>query len=132
MPDDIREIRISNIDDINGLHECRSIDKLIEIQVGIARMEQASISQAACFQELNARFEEQNKQFQQLLHTPHACEKTHEIARLSSSVEFLKEEHHKRTGQSKWEDRLWAIVQAVLIAAVVAVVLFLMKGGAIT
>lgn len=125
-------VEIKNLKDLAEItHKCISVDKLTEIQISLARVEESSISQAAAFQELNARFEEQSRQIQQVLYSRHECYQINEIKRLGLEVEFLKEEHHKRVGESKWDDRVWAIVQALFIVIAGAIVLWFLKGGSI-
>jgi len=46
--------------------------------------------------------------------------------------ENLKENDAKRVGSKTWEDRIWNIGQAVVVAIVIAVALWFMKGGAIS
>ena len=133
MPEDSRSVRIENIKEIAELnHRCTSSDLLTEIRISQARTEESMISLAAAFQELNAKVEEQTRQFNQVIQYGHDCRSRDEIQRTAAAVEYLKAEIHKQQGRTKYEDRLWNIGQAVFVAALVAVVLFLMKGGAIT
>jgi len=123
---------IGNLDELNIPHVCTSIDTLTQIQICQARMDQSMIAQAACFGEMNARFEELTRQIQQVLNSRHECYQTAEIRRLASGIDYLKEETHKNQGSGKWADRVFNFGQGVISAAVIAVVLWFMMGGKIS
>lgn len=132
MADDTREVTIGNLGDIaKHLHVCTSQPQLTEILVAIGRMDEALSNQAAASQELSARFEEQSRHITQVLNQRHECYQVAELRRTSAAIDYLKEELHKQQGSSKWEDRLWNIGQALVVAVMVAVVLFIMGGGII-
>jgi len=118
MADETKVI-IENIKDLEDLtHKCTSQELLTKIQVSQGRMEET-------LKNLVDRFEA-------FVDAGHQCQYKEQIQRNSAACEYLKEQIYKMQGQSKWEDRLWNIGQAVLIAGLVAIVLFFMKGGNIT
>lgn len=117
--EEAKTVIIENIDDLSSItHKCTSQELLTEIRICQARTEETLSS-------LVTRFEAYTN-------TGHECKYKDQIDKNTDACEYLKEQIHKMQGQSKWEDRLWNIGQSVLIAALVAVVLFFMKGGNIT
>lgn len=119
MADDAKAVFIENIEELSSItHKCTSQELLTEIRISQARTEET-------LSNLATRFEAYTK-------AGHECKYKEQIDKNTVACEYLKEQIHKMQGQSKWEDRLWNIGQAVLIAALVAVILFFMKGGAIS
>jgi len=96
---------------------------------------------------LNARLSETNKRLEafteeirktlkdheeRLVDVEHNCRKVGDWNRCWNRIEALEKSEHKRTGAQPVIDRAMNILQAVIVAAIVALVLFFMKGGAIT
>ena len=96
---------------------------------------------------LNARLFETNKRFEafteeirktlkdheeRIVDVEHNCRRTSDWSRCWNRIEELEKSEHKRTGAQPVIDRAMNILQAVIVAAIVALVLFFMKGGAIT
>lgn len=67
-----------------------------------------------------------------LVDVEHNCRKEQNWSRCWDRIEALEQAELKRTGAQPYADRIWNITQAVFIAAVVAVVLWFMKGGQIS
>ncbi|MCK9592333.1 MAG: hypothetical protein M0Q91_10045 [Methanoregula sp.] len=124
---------IENLEDLADVtHKCTSQEILTAIRISQARTEESMINLSSTFQDLTLRLDEQSRQFQEFVRAPYVCIYKDQILQHTASIEYLKEESHRREGQSRWEDRVWNVGQAVLVAALVAVVLYLMKGGAIS
>jgi len=96
---------------------------------------------------LNARLFETNKRLEafteeirktlkdheeRIVDVEHNCRRTSDWSRCWNRIEELEKSEHKRTGAQPVIDRAMNILQAVIVAAIVALVLFFMKGGAIT
>jgi len=96
---------------------------------------------------LNARLFETNKRLEafteeirktlkdheeRIVDVEHNCRRTSDWSRCWNRIEELEKSEHKRTGAQPVVDRAMNILQAVIVAAIVALVLFFMKGGAIT
>jgi len=96
---------------------------------------------------LNARLFETNKRLEafteeirktlkdheeRIVDVEHNCRRTSDWSRCWNRIEALEKSEHKRTGAQPVIDRVMNILQAVIVAAIVALVLFFMKGGAIT
>ena len=96
---------------------------------------------------LNARLFETNKRLEafteeirktlkdheeRIVDVEHNCRRTSDWSRCWHRIEALEKSEHKRTGAQPVIDRVMNILQAVIVAAIVALVLFFMKGGAIT
>lgn len=96
---------------------------------------------------LNARLFETNKRLEafteeirktlkdheeRIVDVEHNCRRTSDWSRCWNRIEALEKSEHKRTGAQPVVDRAMNILQAVIVAAIVALVLFFMKGGAIT
>lgn len=62
----------------------------------------------------------------------HPCKLEQPFGALVEVVKSLQNVENQRLGSKQWEDRVWAIGQAIFIAAIVAVVIWFMKGGAIS
>ena len=67
-----------------------------------------------------------------LVDVEHNCRKEPNWTRCWNRLEALERAELQRSGAKPYVDRAWNIIQAVLIASVVALVLFLMKGGSIS
>ena len=96
---------------------------------------------------LNARLFETNKRLEafteeirktlkdheeRIVDVEHNCRRTSDWSRCWNRIEALEKSEYKRTGAQPVVDRAMNILQAVIVAAIVALVLFFMKGGAIT
>lgn len=96
---------------------------------------------------LNARLFETNKRLEafteeirktlkdheeRLVDVEHNCRRTSDWSRCWNRIEALEKSELQRTGAQPHIDRVMNILQAVIVAAIVALVLFFMKGGAIT
>ena len=96
---------------------------------------------------LNARLFETNKRLEafteeirktlkdheeRIVDVEHNCRRTSDWSRCWNRIEALEKSELKRTGAQPVIDRAMNILQAVIVAAVVALMLFFMKGGAIT
>ena len=96
---------------------------------------------------LNARLFETNKRLEafteeirktlkdheeRLVDVEHNCRRTNDWSRCWNRIEALEKSELQRTGAQPYIDRVMNILQAVIVAAIVALVLFFMKGGAIT
>lgn len=143
MPD-ATPIRIINAEELKNPHTCTSQEILTDIRIQVATTGQELIGVNATLQELSARFEEQNRYLMDFIREQnetmnriqeaakgHNCRYEDQIKQIAEAVNSLKHEQAKQSGEQKWTDRIYSILQAVIIAAVVAVVLFLMKGGSI-
>ena len=69
---------------------------------------------------------------ERIVDVEHNCRRTSDWSRCWNRIEALEKSEHKRTGAQPVIDRVMNILQAVIVAAIVALVLFFMKGGAIT
>ncbi len=96
---------------------------------------------------LNARLFETNKRLEafteeirktlkdheeRIVDVEHNCRRTSDWSRCWNRIEALEKSELQRTGAQPVIDRVMNILQAVIVAAIVALVLFFMKGGAIT
>jgi len=96
---------------------------------------------------LNARLFETNKRLEafteeirktlkdheeRIVDVEHNCRRTSDWSRCWNRIEALEKSEYKRTGAQPVVDRAMNILQAVIVAAVVALMLFFMKGGEIT
>ena len=96
---------------------------------------------------LNARLFETNKRLEafteeirktlkdheeRIVDVEHNCRRTNDWSRCWNRIEALEKSNLKRVGAQPVVDRVMNILQAVIVAAIVALVLFFMKGGAIT
>jgi hypothetical protein len=95
---------------------------------------------------LNARLFETNKRLEafteeirktlkdheeRLVDVEHNCRKVGDWTRCWNRLEALEKSEMQRCGAKPYEDRIWGILQAVLVAVIVALVLWFMKGGQI-
>ena len=96
---------------------------------------------------LNARLFETNKRLEafteeirktlkdheeRIVDVEHNCRRTNDWSRCWNRIEALEKSELQRTGAQPYIDRVMNILQAVIVAAIVALVLFFMKGGEIT
>lgn len=96
---------------------------------------------------LNARLFETNKRLEafteeirktlkdheeRIVDVEHNCRRPSDWTRCWNRIEALEKSELKRNGAQPTIDRAMNILQAVIVAAVVALMLFFMKGGAIT
>ena len=96
---------------------------------------------------LNARLFETNKRLEafteeirktlkdheeRIVDVEHNCRRPSDWSRCWNRIEALEKSELQRTGAQPHIDRAMNILQAVIVAAVVALMLFFMKGGAIT
>ena len=96
---------------------------------------------------LNARLFETNKRLEafteeirktlkdheeRIVDVEHNCRRPSDWSRCWNRIEALEKSELQRTGAQPHIDRALNILQAVIVAAIVALVLFFMKGGAIT
>jgi len=96
---------------------------------------------------LNARLFETNKRLEafteeirktlkyheeRLVDVEHNCRRPSDWSRCWNRIEALEKSEMQRCGAKPYEDRIWGILQSVLVAVIVALVLWFMKGGAIT
>lgn len=66
-----------------------------------------------------------------LVDVEHNCLKEANWTRCWNRLEALEKSEMQRCGAKPYEDRIWGILQAVLVAVIVALVLWFMKGGQI-
>jgi hypothetical protein len=144
--DSPKSIRVENIDALaNMSHVCVSQPTLTEIQIQLAKQSEGMIHMASCFEELGARMEEQNRNLLQYIESSndrlrlleisannHKCAKETQIINLAADITNIKMGFAAMTGESKWIDRGVNIFQSVLIAVIVILATFFMKGGTIT
>lgn len=135
-------ISIENLDELADLHECKSTALLTDIQCNLVKNTEGMIHFAACFQELNARFEEQAKGLQKFMDDTgtrvrnleinegrHQCKQEILIPALTARITALENQMAIYQGEAKWLDRIWDISKGVGIAVAVFIVLFILKGG---
>ena len=123
MADEPRTVRIENLDDLERVtHRCTSTELLTEIQVSIARLEGAITSMAAASQELNARFEEQNREFRQFMQLGHVC-------KYSAQIEQLMNDRHKKIGSDYWVEKFVESLKYLLLFVAGMFLTFILKGG---
>lgn len=66
-----------------------------------------------------------------LVGVEHNCLREASWNRCWDRLEALEKSEMQRCGAKPYEDRIWGILQAVLVAVIVALVLWFMKGGQI-
>ena len=66
-----------------------------------------------------------------LVGVEHNCLREANWNRCWDRLEALEKSEMQRCGAKPYEDRIWGILQAVLVAVIVALVLWFMKGGQI-
>jgi hypothetical protein len=123
MADEPQTVRIENIDERERVtHRCTSTNLLTEIQVSIAKLEAAITSMAAASQELNARFEEQNREFRQFMQTGHIC-------KYAAQIELLMNERHKKLGSDYWVEKFVESIKYLVLFVAGMFLTFILKGG---
>ena len=147
--DNPKSIELTNIDELadilkDATHRCTSQELLTEIRIGVAEMNRDMISMTACFQQLNARFEEHMREQDQvhreqmqiiashaadLVDVKHNCRFPDKWKDLEERVKVLEKSEHSRGGASVWIDRVINFMNSVLVAIVIFVILFFLKGG---
>lgn len=126
------EVRITNIDELTEIsHKCTSIDTLINLQISLARMEEAFTNLTCSTQDMKTEFAQAIREVKQALMAPHLCKYEDLIKKNNALVEKLVSESSENRGKAKWEARIDRIIDGVIIAVVVASLLFFMKGGSI-
>ena len=123
---------IENIKELANFHECKAGPTLMDIKISVVRLEESSMNQSACMQELSSRFEEQNRQIQQVLYSRHECYRSDDIKRQDIELSFLKDQYNQNKGRTRVQERIDKIVDGLIVLAVGAVLIFLLKGGSIT
>ncbi len=66
-----------------------------------------------------------------LVDVEHNCRRPSDWSRCWNRIEALEKSEMQRCGAKPYEDRIWGILQSVLVAVIVALVLWFMKGGQI-
>ena len=147
MPDDTRPVRIDNIDELKDmLHYCTAQETLTKIQVDQGKLGEGLVHFGVCFEELTTQLQEQNKNLQAFIegsndrmrlveinmNKQHVCSKETQLIAALADITNLKLEFASMRGESKWIDRVVAILQSVLVAVVVLLATWFMRGGAIT
>lgn len=147
--DNPKSIELTNIDELadilkDATHRFTSQELLTEIRIGVAEMNRDMISMTACFQQLNARFEEHMREQDQvhreqmqiiashaadLVDVKHNCRFPDKWKDIEERVTVLEKSEHSRGGASVWTDRAFNFMNSVLVAVVIFVILFFMKGG---
>ena len=147
--DNPKSIELTNIDELadilkDATHRCTSQEVLTEIRIGVAEMNRDMISMTACFKQLNARFEEHMREQDQvhreqmqiiashaadLVDVKHNCRFPDKWKDIEERVKVLEKSEHSRGGGSVWTDRAFNFMNSVLVAVVIFVILFFMKGG---
>lgn len=101
---------------------------------------------SVCFEQISAQLQEQNKNLlayiessnermrmlESAINRQHVCAKDKQIIELAADVTNIKMTLASMSGESKWVDRAINIGQAFLIAVMVVLATWFMKGGAIT
>lgn len=132
MADEARTVRIENLADIEKLsHKCTSTELLTDIQISMAKLESAITSMAAASQELNARFEEQAKEFRIYMQQGHVCKYSDVIQRNSAAIEILKNEHQKKLGSDYWVEKFIESLKYIILFVAGMFITFILKGGSI-
>lgn len=142
-------IEVTNIDELarvikESTHSCTSQEILTDIRIGVAETNRDIISMTACFQQLNARFEEHMREQDQVLRehmqiiaahsndlvdVKHNCRFPDQWDNMDRRINALEHAETLRKGSSKWEDRLFSIMSSIAVAVVIFVILFILKGG---
>lgn len=147
MSEDIKRIEIANIDELCDVtHKCTAQETLTKIQVEQGKFGENLIHISVCFEELTAQLQEQNKNLQAYIETSnermrlfegslnkqHSCFKEKQIIEMAADLTNIKLALAAMSGESKWVDKIINVGQAVLVALVVVLITWFMKGGAIT
>src|SRR5574343_1156296 len=69
---------------------------------------------------------------ERLVDVEHNCRRPSDWSRCWNRIEAMEKSEMQRCGEKPYEDQIWGILQSVLVAVIVALVLWFMKGGAIT
>lgn len=130
-------------------HACTSQKILTDIQIAQVKTSEGLIHMGVCFEELTAQIQEQNKNLQMFVESinermtsleisqnkQHKCVKDTIIISLSADVTNLKIEiaslKNRLKGENKWSERLWIMGSSFIVAIVVIMATWFMKGGAI-
>ena len=147
MPEDAKKIIIENIDALCDItHKCTAQDTLTKIQVEQGKFGENILHLSVCFEQLSVQLQEQNKNLlayiessnermrmlESAMNRQHVCSKDKQIIELAADVTNIKMALASMGGESKWVDRAINIGQALLIAVMVVLATWFMKGGAIT
>lgn len=132
MADESRSIRIENLDELEKVtHKCTSTELLTEIQISIAKLEGAITSMAAASQELNARFEEQAKEFRQYMSAGHVCRHVEQIQRNTNAISLLEQERQKKMGSDYWVEKFIESLKYLILFVTGMFLTFILKGGSL-
>ena len=147
MSEDSNKIIIENIDELCDItHKCTAQDTLTKIQVEQGKFGENILHLSVCFEQLSVQLQEQNKNLlayiessnermrmlESAMNRQHVCSKDKQIIELAADVTNIKMTLASMGGESKWVDRAINIGQALLIAVMVVLATWFMKGGAIT
>lgn len=147
MSEDAKKIIIENIDELCDItHKCTAQDTLTKIQVEQGKFGENILHLSVCFEQLSVQLQEQNKNLlayiessnermrmlESVMNRQHVCSKDKQIIELAADVTNIKMTLASMGGESKWIDRAINIGQALLIAVMVVLATWFMKGGAIT
>ena len=147
MSEDAKKIIIENIDELCDItHKCTAQDTLTKIQVEQGKFGENILHLSVCFEQISAQLQEQNKNLlayiessnermrmlESAMNRQHVCSKDKQIIELAADVTNIKMTLASMGGESKWIDRAINIGQALLIAIMVVLATWFMKGGAIT
>lgn len=147
MSEDAKKIIIENIDELCDItHKCTAQDTLTKIQVEQGKFGENILHLSVCFEQLSVQLQEQNKNLlayiessnermrmlESAMNRQHVCSKDKQIIELAADVTNIKMALASMGGESKWIDRAINIGQALLIAVMVVLATWFMKGGAIT
>lgn len=132
MADEPRSVRIENLAEIEKLsHKCTSTDLLTEIQISMAKLEGAITSMAAASHELNARFEEQAKEFRQYMAAGHVCRYVDQIQRNTTAISLLEQERQKKIGSDYWVEKFVESLKYLILFVAGMFLTFILKGGSL-
>ena len=132
MADESRSIRIENLDELEKVtHKCTSTELLTEIQISMAKLEGAITSMAAASQELNARFEEQAKEFRQYMSAGHVCRHVEQIQRNTYAISLLERERLKKMGSDYWVEKFVESLKYLILFVAGMFLTFILKGGSL-
>ena len=147
MSEESKKIIIENIDELYDItHKCTAQDTLTKIQVEQGKFGENILHLSVWFEQISAQLQEQNKNLlayiessnermrmlESAMNRQHVCSKDKQIIELVADVTNIKMTLASMSGESKWVDRAINIGQAILIAVMVVLATWFMKGGAIT
>ena len=147
MPEEPKKVIVENISELNDItHKCTAGETLTRIQVEQGKFGENIIHLSVCFEEISAQLQEQNKNLltfiessnermrmlESAINKQHVCLKDKQIIELTADVTSIKMTLASMGGESKWVDRVINIGQALLIAIMVVLATWFMRGGAIT